>query len=167
MARRCGHQASGTAVLLHIHSQPLQASLILIGFNSRGLTCAHTVLHSTATVCHADVTGNHLGSAGAHILDFRGFSTPCYEPNRDHTHVERKGRSTVAWWPVDEAWKSTLAIFLMMVFVKQFVNQLSLKVTECDFQGGLKYQINSLVWNTSHSIFWQLSTLFQMFFCLN
>ena len=50
---------------------------MLIGFNSRRRTYAHTVSHPIAAVCHTDV--NHLGSAGAHMLDFRGFSAPCYE----------------------------------------------------------------------------------------
>ena len=34
-----------------------------------------------AAVCHADV--DLPGSAGAHMLDFRGFSAPCYEAYPD------------------------------------------------------------------------------------
>ena len=71
------HQAEP---LGQLHRRPRRGRLIrigIIGLNSRGRTCAHTVSHPIAAVCHADV--NLPGSAGAHMLDFRGFSAPCYE----------------------------------------------------------------------------------------
>ena len=68
---------------------------MLIGFksNSRGRTCAHTVSHPMAVMCHADV--NLSGSAGVQMLDFRGFSTPCYEA---YPGCKRNGGPIVLPW---------------------------------------------------------------------
>ena len=75
----------------HLHCHP-RGRLMRIGFNSWGHTCqcANTGSHPIAAVAHADV--NLSGSAGAHMLDFRGSSAPCYE----------------AYPGPDEAWKPEL-----------------------------------------------------------
>ena len=80
----------------HLHRHPLQGRLMLIWFNSLGQTCAHTILHPIAAVCNADV--NLSGSADVHMLDFRGFSAPCYEAYSGPSTYKRKGGPTALQW---------------------------------------------------------------------
>ena len=89
---RCGDHRCGSRVIRHqaehwqlghLYRHPRQGggSLRRIWFNSLGRTCAHNISHPREVVCHADV--NLSSSAGEHMLDVRGFITPCFKVYQD------------------------------------------------------------------------------------
>ena len=90
------HQAEP---LGHLHRQPRRGCLMRIGFDSRGPTCARTVSHPIAAVCHADVKLS--GSRARTCSTSRGISAPCYEAYPAHVHekgTEEPGGPIVLKW---------------------------------------------------------------------
>ena len=98
--RRCGSSVSGRAA--RAPTLPTPAGLPhddrvqLPGTDMRAYCFASYSAAIIAVVCLVDV--NHLGSAGAHMLDFRGFSALCFEAYPGPCTYTRNGGPIVLQW---------------------------------------------------------------------